>query len=258
VHREQATKTSTLRQLDERLGYASIIVNNGMMSCSTRQRNSWTTTTMANDACTFNSERMGHTTLLSSTGNLDHTISHHHCDIPFDVSQLLSMEQSVSLLGGQEEGISSQLFVAGAAVTVLLFAVGAFLHANLVFTPQIIMEADRLRKTRRNVEIQKLVSAIQFHLESGNDLNELRIPLEAALGMTLEDYISDVSSSSPSSGILTPSVVVAQPIENNIVGKSNESPLSNSTSYSDGDMLRSYSEADQRLAEILMMELFPK
>ncbi len=87
----------------------------------------------------------------------------------------------------------------------------------------------------REVEIQKLVTAIQNHLEGGNDLNELRVPLEATLGMTLEDYATAVSSSLKGAKVTSYAVVP--------------------DSYDYFDDMPPFSQADQKLAGILKLEL---
>lgn len=74
-------------------------------------------------------------------------------------------------------------------------AIGGFLFANIVYTPEILKGAEQLRQSNREIEIRKLLVAIHTHEENGNELVELRLPLETALGTTLEDYIMAVDSS---------------------------------------------------------------
>ena len=76
-------------------------------------------------------------------------------------------------------------------------AVGAFIFANLVYTPEIVKGAQQLRQSNREIEIRKLLAAVHIHCqEDGNELGELRLPIETALGTTLEEYITAVESES--------------------------------------------------------------
>ena len=73
-------------------------------------------------------------------------------------------------------------------------AVGAFIFANIVYTPEIVQGAQLLRQSNREIEIRKLLEAVHSHQADGNALIELRLPLETALGTTLEEYIIAVES----------------------------------------------------------------
>jgi len=78
----------------------------------------------------------------------------------------------------------------------LVASVGAFVYANIVYTPEILEGAKDIRRSERDrvreAEIQKLLNAVQSHEKGGNDIAELRVPLETALGKTLEDYVRAV------------------------------------------------------------------
>ena len=93
---------------------------------------------------------------------------------------MLSMED-----GG---GLSGYLFPA----VFLFLGIGAFLYANVVFTPEIISVNEQMALDLRQVEIRKLLSAVQKHIEAEKDLEDLRIPLEASLNLTIEEYVSKV------------------------------------------------------------------
>jgi hypothetical protein len=94
---------------------------------------------------------------------------------------LLSMEDS----GG---GIAAYL-----APGILLLAAGAFLYANVVYTPEIIENTVEMKLEIREVQIRKLLSVVQQHQQDGLDLDaELRAPLEEAFRMTIEEYVSSV------------------------------------------------------------------
>jgi hypothetical protein len=126
-------------------------------------------------------------------------------------------------------GVTSVL-AAGAAI-VGLVGVSAFAYANAMYTPEILEGAERLRRTTRDAEVRKLRTAVQIHFESGNDVNELRVPLEAALGRTLEDYATAVASSSSSSSSPT-------------IGSIDEALASADTVP--------FTEADKELADVLV------
>jgi len=79
-------------------------------------------------------------------------------------------------------------------VILSIAAIGGFLFANIVYTPEIMKGAEQLRQSNREIEIRKLLVAIHNHEENGNELVELRLPLETALGTTLEEYIIAVES----------------------------------------------------------------
>jgi hypothetical protein len=82
--------------------------------------------------------------------------------------------------------------VTGILGLVLVASVGAFVFANVVYTPEILEGAKDLRRSEREAEIRKLLKAVQSHEKGGKDLTELRVPLETALGKTLEDYVRAV------------------------------------------------------------------
>jgi hypothetical protein len=76
---------------------------------------------------------------------------------------------------------------------VFVGGVGAFLYANVVFTPEIVENAKNLRQEQRNIEISQLIDVVNGYLDAGKDLEELRVPLETALGGTkLEEYIVEI------------------------------------------------------------------
>ena len=76
-------------------------------------------------------------------------------------------------------------------------AVGAFIFANIVYTPEIVKGAQQLRQSNREIEIRKLLAAVHIHCqEDGNELVEVRLPIETALGTTIEEYITAVESES--------------------------------------------------------------
>ena len=110
----------------------------------------------------------------------------------------------------------------------LLGSISAFLYANLVYTPEIVENAERIRQEIREEEIQKLCQVVEQHKREGKDLEELRQPLEFALDMTIEDYVASVLAES------TP-----------------ESPLGKS----DSPTTRSIFRADAKLASILASQL---
>jgi hypothetical protein len=74
----------------------------------------------------------------------------------------------------------------------LLASVWAFVYANVVYTPEILEGARDLKRSEREVEIRKLLKAVQSHEKNGNEFAELRVPLETAVGKTLEDYVAAV------------------------------------------------------------------
>jgi hypothetical protein len=86
----------------------------------------------------------------------------------------------------------------------LFLAIGAFLYANVVFTPEIIENMEQMRMENRKAEVQKLMALVAAHSkkkkndgdgdDSSSSLEELRFPLEEAFGMTVEEYIVDVQN----------------------------------------------------------------
>lgn len=74
----------------------------------------------------------------------------------------------------------------------LLGAVSAFVFANVVYTPEILEAAEQQKLEVREKEITKLLQVVVDHVAAGNDLKELKQPLEVALNMPLQDYIRQV------------------------------------------------------------------
>ena len=89
-----------------------------------------------------------------------------------------------------EDGIGGWIFGLAFAASI-----GAFVFANVVYTPEILEGAKDLRRSERETEISKILQAVQAHITNGKDVNELRIPLETALGKSLEDYVTAVLES---------------------------------------------------------------
>ena len=78
-------------------------------------------------------------------------------------------------------------------LTTLAGAIGVFSYAKATLTPEIVQGAQQLRQDSREVEVKKLVEAVCKHTrEEGGKLEELRKPLEVALGMSLEQYVDAV------------------------------------------------------------------
>ena len=71
-------------------------------------------------------------------------------------------------------------------------SIGAFVFANVVYTPEILEGAEDMRRSERENEIAKILQAVRSHESSGKDLLELKVPLETALGKPLEDYVRTV------------------------------------------------------------------
>jgi hypothetical protein len=100
---------------------------------------------------------------------------------------LLSMEES----GG---GIGAYL-----APGILFLAAGAFVYANVVYTPEIMENNVEMKLEIREDQIRKLLSVVRQHQEDGLDLDaELRAPLEEAFRMTIEEYVSRVDQNKKS------------------------------------------------------------
>lgn len=74
----------------------------------------------------------------------------------------------------------------------LLGAIAAFVYANLVYTPEILENAELIRLEDREEEVMQILTLVQDHLRDGKDLKELRQPLEFGLNMPLEDYVTAV------------------------------------------------------------------
>ncbi len=68
-------------------------------------------------------------------------------------------------------------------------SIAAFVFANVVYTPEILEGAKDLRREERQEEISKILEAVRTH---DGDVSELRVPLETALGKSLEEYIGAV------------------------------------------------------------------
>jgi hypothetical protein len=98
---------------------------------------------------------------------------------------LLSMEESGGGIGG---GIGAYL-----APGILFLAAGAFLYANVVYTPEIMENNVEMKLEIREVQIRKLLSVVRQHQQDGLDLDaELRAPLEGAFRMTIQEYVSSI------------------------------------------------------------------
>lgn len=106
----------------------------------------------------------------------------------------------VAVVGGTGVEMNGDFVFGDVARAVLLIgfsgAVGAFIFANQAYTPEIIQGAQMLRKSNRENEIRKLLGAVRSHQEEGKDVLALRLPMEAGLGMVLEEYITAVERSS--------------------------------------------------------------
>jgi len=78
----------------------------------------------------------------------------------------------------------------------LVASVLAFVYANVVYTPEILEGYRDIKRSERESEIRKLLEAVQSHVNDGTkestSILELRVPLETALGKTLEDYVRAV------------------------------------------------------------------
>ena len=71
----------------------------------------------------------------------------------------------------------------------LLGAAAIFAYSNLAYTPDIENEARKMRLDNRETEVKNLIGAIHEHVSNDNDFEELRKPLEIALGVdSLETY----------------------------------------------------------------------
>eukprot|EP00980_Cylindrotheca_fusiformis_P008003 scaffold1706_cov116-Cylindrotheca_fusiformis.AAC.6 len=76
----------------------------------------------------------------------------------------------------------------------LLVAIGAFVYANVVYTPEILENSVEMRLQLREVQVQKLLTVVQTHIANGLDLEDLRRPLEDTFGTTIEEYVADVDA----------------------------------------------------------------
>lgn len=107
----------------------------------------------------------------------------------------------------------------------LLLAAGAFLYANVVYTPEIIAANQEMRLQVREAEIQKLLAVVLQHKTDGLDLEELRVPLEASFGTTVEEYVAKVDEENVSPSTTTRTTVAVD--------------------------LKKFTSADEELADIL-------
>lgn len=90
-----------------------------------------------------------------------------------------------------EGGLPSFLLVPG---VFLLGAISAFWYANVVYTPEIIENAQQIRLEEREAEIVRILKVVQDHVQQAKDMEELRKPLEFALNMSLEEYLVTVKN----------------------------------------------------------------
>jgi len=116
-------------------------------------------------------------------------------DISNEIAVSTWIQDSGMLLSS--DGPEFGRLVTGILGLVLVASVGAFVFANVVYTPMILEGAKDLRRSERDAEIRKLLMALQSHEKGGKDLMELRVPLETALGKTLEDYVLAVLEQGP-------------------------------------------------------------
>lgn len=135
---------------------------------------------------------LGSTPLWRSTNRLDKTAidlaGGGGCDTTGSSIQTMNNSLLLSTEGSVFGGLSV-IIILGFAV-----AVGAFVFANVVYTPEIVQGAQELRQSNRAEEIRKLLQAVRNHLAGGNELTELKVPLETALGTTLEEYVKEVET----------------------------------------------------------------
>lgn len=117
--------------------------------------------------------------------------------MPSESSAFLTADNA--MLAFTDEGGSSNSIIGSIFPSIfggiLLLAVGAFLYANVVYTPEIIEQSEKTRLGNREIEMRKLLEFVQTE-SKGNDslLEELRSPLEQAFGMTIEEYVSKVDN----------------------------------------------------------------
>jgi hypothetical protein len=116
-------------------------------------------------------------------------------DISNEIAVSTWIQDSGMLLSS--DGPEFGRLVTGILGLVLVASVGAFVFANVVYTPEILEGAKHIRRSERDAEIRKLLTALQSHEKGGKDLMELRVPLETALGKTLEDYVLAVLEQGP-------------------------------------------------------------
>lgn len=97
-----------------------------------------------------------------------------------------------------ESGVSSSIgsIISNFFGIALVLSIGVFYYANVVYTPEILENSKQMRLQVREIDRQKLLAAIQQHINDGLDLNELRAPLETTFGMTIEEYVSSVEEES--------------------------------------------------------------
>ncbi len=114
-----------------------------------------------------------------------------HCDSSFR-NPFIS-QSPLTLLA--DAGITEEIIPTSILIPTVFFlgAISAFLYANIVYTPEIVENAERIRQEIRNEEMEKLLEVVEQHINEGNDMEELRKPLEVALNRTIEDYVDSVS-----------------------------------------------------------------
>ena len=103
----------------------------------------------------------------------------------FDVASSWTLDfPSMGIADSNGLGIGNLILGLG-----FLAAVGAYVFANVVYTPEILEGARDLRIAERESEIRKILQAVEKH---EGELAELKVPLETALGKSLEDYVRSV------------------------------------------------------------------
>lgn len=90
--------------------------------------------------------------------------------------------------------LASENISFGTTITafLLLSMVAAFVYANAVYTPEIMENSTKMRLQAREIDLKKLVDAIEQHQAENRDLEELRRPLEESFGVTIEEYVTNV------------------------------------------------------------------
>lgn len=106
-------------------------------------------------------------------------------------TQLLSSSSSIPMSDAGIGDLPSIVLVPG---VFFLGAIAAFVFANVVYTPEILENAEQIRLETREEEIRSVLGAVRQHIQEGKDLENLRRPLEMALNMPVEDYVAAVSS----------------------------------------------------------------
>jgi hypothetical protein len=103
---------------------------------------------------------------------------------------------SISISDAEIGDLPSIVVIPG---VLLLGAISAFVFANLVYTPEILENAEQIRLETRDEEIRSVLDAVRQHVQEGKDLEELRRPLEVALNMSVEKYVQAVTAEKNSS-----------------------------------------------------------